>query len=137
MDLTIRIESTKQKEYIGKKRNICNQLAGGDLLVNFDDDDYYYPNRVSHAVETLTEKSNYEIAGAQELPVYFLNDKSLWISKPGPNLACAGSFAYKKSLLTKTWYSDLAKHGEELSFTDNYQLPIASLDPFSTMICRE
>jgi len=137
LDIEIKISSTGQKERIGKKRNICNKLADGEILLNFDDDDYYFPDRVSHAVAQLTRKENqsFELAGAEELPIYFLSDKSLWISKPGPNLACAGSFAYKKSLLNKTWYSDLAKHGEELSFTDNYSLPIATLDPFSTMIC--
>ena len=137
IDLSVKISSTRQKQRIGLKRNMCHKIADGEILINFDDDDYYFPDRVSHAVEKLTNKndSNYELAGAQELPVYFLSDKSLWISKPGPNLACAGSFAYKKSLLTKTWYSDLAKYGEELSFTDNYRMPIMNLDPFSTMIC--
>ena len=137
IDVRIKIASTGQQVCIGRKRNICNEMADGEILINFDDDDYYFPDRVSHAVEILKRKNNggYELAGAQELPIYFSTDKSLWISKPGPNLACAGSFAYKKTLLSKTWYSDKARRGEEISFTDNYTIPIASLDPFSTMIC--
>ena len=137
LDMSLKIAATENKECIGMKRNICNRMADGDILINFDDDDYYFPNRISHAVDMLTRKENktYELAGSHKLPIYFSDDKSLWMSQPGPNLACAGSFAYKKSLLGKTWYSANARRGEEISFTDDYRLPILELDPFSTMVC--
>ena len=137
LDLLIRISATEKKEYIGMKRNICNRMAEGEILINFDDDDYYFPNRISHAVEMLTSEENkaYELAGSHALPIYFSQDKSLWLSKPGENLACAGSFAYKKTLLNKTWYSAKAQRGEEISFTNDYKIPILDLDPFSTMVC--
>ncbi len=128
------VNSCSQKLYIGEKRNKCAEYATGDIIVNIDDDDYYFGNRVSHAVETLLKEPEAELAGAQNLPVYFLDDKSLWISDPGPNMACAGSFAFKKSLLEKTWFPRLAQNGEELGFTDGFNLRLVKLDPFKTMV---
>ena len=44
-----------EKMNIGLKRNICNQYATGDIIINMDDDDYYPPTRISHAVDKLLE----------------------------------------------------------------------------------
>ncbi len=38
---------------LGKKRNIMHDKSKGDIIVYMDDDDYYPPDRVSHAVETM------------------------------------------------------------------------------------
>ena len=42
-----------EKMTLGKKRNLLNKKATGDIIVYMDDDDYYPPERVSHAVTTL------------------------------------------------------------------------------------
>ena len=134
--LTIRIEHCDKKLPIGNKRNAINRLADGDILINIDDDDYYFPNRVSEAVNAISNsEKSYELAGSQHLPILFLDDLTMWISNPGENIACAGSFAYRKSLLSKTWYPNKATNGEEIGFTDFFNIPMAQLDPFSTMVC--
>ena len=38
---------------LGEKRNMLHKHANGSIIVYMDDDDYYPPERVSHAVETL------------------------------------------------------------------------------------
>lgn len=43
-----RYESDKMN--IGKKRNIVNQMATGDFMVAWDDDDYYPPTRITHSI---------------------------------------------------------------------------------------
>ena len=43
--IDVKIKSTKEKFAIGKKRNFCNHLADGEILVNMDDDDYYFDIR--------------------------------------------------------------------------------------------
>ena len=53
-----------EKMTLGKKRNITNEKAMGDVLVYMDDDDYYPPERVSHAVETLKENPKALCAGS-------------------------------------------------------------------------
>lgn len=130
--IDVKIKSAKEKFPIGKKRNFCNYLADGEILINMDDDDYYFPERISHSVEKLKDS---ELCASQQLPIYFLDDKTMWISDPGKGFACAGSFSYRKSILSKTWYSDCAINGEEISFTDFYNLKYTNLDAFKTMIC--
>ena len=38
---------------IGKKRNDLKRVARGQILATMDDDDYYFPEYISHAVEKL------------------------------------------------------------------------------------
>ena len=130
----IKIFSADEKLPIGAKRNLIHQFADGEVLVNIDDDDYYMPNRISHAIDKLLT-SDADYAGCRYLPIYFVSDQSMWISDPGENVACAGSFAYKRSLLKKTWYPPTSTNGEELGFTNNFTLRKVDLDAFSTMIC--
>ena len=42
-----------QKLTLGAKRNFMHEKTRGSIIVYMDDDDYYPPDRVSHAVETL------------------------------------------------------------------------------------
>lgn len=44
------------KMNLGGKRNFMHTKAKGSIIVYMDDDDYYPPDRVSHAVDKLTEK---------------------------------------------------------------------------------
>ena len=39
-----------EKMTLGKKRNIAHEKCSGDIILYMDDDDYYPPERVSHAV---------------------------------------------------------------------------------------
>ena len=54
---------------LGELRNIGNKACIGDITVCMDDDDYYPPTRVSHAVEMLS-RSKYLIAGCSEKYLY-------------------------------------------------------------------
>ena len=47
----------KDKMTIGQKKNICHEKATGEIIVYMDDDDYYPPERIEHAVSELN-KSN-------------------------------------------------------------------------------
>ena len=38
---------------LGRKRNYMHEKCKGDIIVYQDDDDYYPPDRISHAVEKL------------------------------------------------------------------------------------
>jgi len=120
---------------LGKKRNIVNTLAEGEILINIDDDDYYYPERISHAVDVLTEEISIQFAGSNLLLVYFLDDDSLWLSNPGKNICCAGSFAYKRSFIERTFYDNHSNNGEEIAFTSEYTEQFAELEENKTMIC--
>src|SRR6056300_563938 len=45
-----------EKMRLGAKRNFMHQKTSGSILVYMDDDDYYPPERVQHAVDRLQEK---------------------------------------------------------------------------------
>jgi glycosyltransferase involved in cell wall biosynthesis len=115
---------------LGKKRNLMHQYSKGDIIVYMDDDDYYPPERVSHAVEMLQSHPNVLVAGATTLFTYFKEiDKIVQFGPYGPNHATAGTFAFKKQLLMITGYDDEQCLAEEKHFLKNYTIPMVQLDP--------
>ena len=44
-----------KKMKLGEKRNYMHSHVTGSIIVYMDDDDYYPPERISHAVERLTQ----------------------------------------------------------------------------------
>lgn len=128
------IKLTK-KLTLGSKRNISHEHCTGEIIVYMDDDDYYPPQRISHAVERLLETGRL-VAGATLLPIYFTNTGQAWAAGPyGDNHATANTFAFRRELLKETRYDDNATHAEEKAFLKNYQIPMAQLDPTQTILC--
>jgi glycosyltransferase involved in cell wall biosynthesis len=119
---------------IGTKRNMTHALAKGDILVYMDDDDYYPPSRISHAVESLCN-SNALCAGSSVIHVYFDHlQKVIEFGPYGPNHATAGTFAMKRALLAHTSYQETAEMSEERFFLKNYTIPMIQLDPMKTIL---
>jgi glycosyltransferase involved in cell wall biosynthesis len=115
---------------LGKKRNLMHQFSKGDIIVYMDDDDYYPPERVSHAVEMLQLHPNVLCAGSSMLYTYFKEiDKIVQFGPYSPNHATAGTFAFKKELLAITGYDDEQCLAEEKHFLKNYTIPLVQLDP--------
>ena len=75
-----------EKISLGKKRNMMHEKARGDIIAYMDDDDYYPPERVSHAVTTLLDhrnrKTGIKLAGSSEMYIYF---KSGELRSPHPS----------------------------------------------------
>lgn len=121
---------------LGKKRNIMHEKSKGDIIVYMDDDDYYPPERVSHAVEMLLKTPNALCAGSSEIYIWFKHINSMWKFGPyGPNHATAGTFAFKRELLKHTRYDDNASLAEEKAFLKNYTIPFVQLNPLKTILC--
>jgi len=126
--------SYENKMTLGKKRNLMHQKAKGDIIVYMDDDDYYPPTRISHAVSMLTN-SKHLVAGASEIYIYFKHISQMWQFGPyGPNHATAGTFAFKKELLQITKYNDEKCLAEEKEFLKSYSIPMVQLDPKQTIL---
>ena len=47
-DPHIRYYYQSEKMTLGEKRNKLNELAKGDIIICFDDDDYHHPDRIKH-----------------------------------------------------------------------------------------
>ena len=133
--IRIKYQRIKQKLCLGKKRNLSHQLCSGDYIVYMDDDDFYYPSRVSHAVSSL-QQSGKAVAGCTLLQIYFCHDQQLWLSGPfGQNHATANPFAMTKEFARSHNYKNDDTCNEEKYFLDNYRTPMVQLNPQQTNIC--
>ena len=139
-DLVAHIPQVKYFKYnekmvLGKKRNIMHDKSKGDFIVYMDDDDFYPPDRVSHAVETLQKNPKALCAGSSEMYIYFKHIHKMYQFGPyGPNHATAGTFAFRKELLQQTRYEEGAALAEEKHFLKNYTIPFVQLDPMKTIL---
>jgi glycosyltransferase involved in cell wall biosynthesis len=131
----IKYFAVDQKMTLGAKRNFMHEKTKGSILVYMDDDDYYPPERVEHAVDRLTQNKSALCAGSSELYVYFKHiGKMIQCGPYGPNHATAGTFAFRKELLLQTRYEDHAALAEEKAFLKEYTIPFVQLDPLKTIL---
>lgn len=125
----------EEKMKIGKKRNLMHTKCKGEIIVYMDDDDYYPPNRVSHAVHRLMGNPRAMAVGSSIVYIYFNDlDKIYQFGPYGPMHATAGTFAFRKTLLDETGYDDDAALAEEKKFLKNYTVPLLQLDPLKTIL---
>jgi len=125
----------ESKMTLGAKRNFMHKQTKGTIIVYMDDDDYYPPERISHAVEKLQGDKNALCAGSSEIYIYFKGLKRMVQCGPyNPNHATAGTFAFKAELLKQTQYEDHAAIAEERAFLKGYTVPFVQLDPMKTIL---
>ena len=124
-----------EKMSLGKKRNLMHEKSKGDIIVYMDDDDYYPPERVSHAVNMLQTHPSAICAGSSEIYIYFKHINKMYQFGPyGPNHATAGTFAFKRKLIENHRYNDMAALAEEKEFLKNYTVPFVQLEPKKTIL---
>ena len=124
-----------EKMTLGKKRNLAHTKSKGSILVYMDDDDYYPPERISHAVETLQANPSALCAGSSLMHIYFKHINLMYSFGPyGPNHSTAATFAFKRELLSQTSYEETASLAEEKHFLKNYTIPFVQLDSLKTIL---
>jgi len=131
----IRYFEVDKKMTLGAKRNYMHSFVRGSIVVYMDDDDYYPPERISHAVEKLQGNTSALCAGSSEIYIYFKHISSMYQCGPyGPNHATAGTFAFRSELLKHTKYEETASVAEERAFLKEYTVPFVQLDPLKTIL---
>jgi len=131
----IRYFEIDKKLSLGAKRNYMHDHVKGDIIVYMDDDDYYPPERISHAVERLESDKKALCAGASEIYIFFKHIQKMVQCGPyGPKHATAGTFAFRKELLKITRYEDEAAVAEERAFLKDYTVPFVQLDPMKAIL---
>ena len=124
-----------EKMMLGKKRNLMHDKTRGDIIVYMDDDDYYPPDRISHAVNMLVKTPEALCAGSSEIYIYFKHIQKMYQFGPyNQSHSTAGTFAFKRKLLRLTRYEDSAALAEEKHFLKNYTIPFVQLDPLKTIL---
>ena len=138
-DLFKDIEGVKYFRYeekikLGRKRNLMHEKSKGKILIYMDDDDWYHPKRVSHAVDRLRSQPKALCAGSSTVYIYFNDtDKIFQFGPYGRTHATAGTFAFKRELLKETKYDDDAEVAEEKAFLKNYTIPFTQLEPLKSI----
>jgi len=131
----IRYFEVDKKMTLGAKRNYMHTFVRGSIVVYMDDDDYYPPERISHAVEKLQSNTSALCAGSSEIYIYFKHINSMYQCGPyGPNHAPAGTFAFRSELLKHSRYEETASVAEERAFLKDYTIPFVQLDPLKTIL---
>jgi hypothetical protein len=124
-----------EKMTLGKKRNLLHEKSKGEIIVYMDDDDYYPPERVSHAVEKLMDNKEALCAGSSEIYIWFKHINKMYQFGPyGEKHATAGTFAFKRELIKNNKYDEEASIAEERSFLKNYTVPFVQLDPMKVIL---
>ena len=131
----IRYFDIENKMMLGAKRNLMHKHCRGSIIVYMDDDDYYPPERVSHAVERLQSNPEALCSGSSEIYIYFKHiHKMIQCGPYGKTHATAGTFAFRKELLDDTKYEDGAALAEEKAFLKDYTVPFVQLDPIKSIL---
>jgi len=132
---TVKYFKYDTKMTLGRKRNLAHEKCSGDIILYMDDDDYYPPERISHAVETLQKNPNALCVGSSIMYIYFKHISKMYKFGPyGINHATAATFAFRKELLKQTGYDNDACLAEEKTFLKNYTIPFVQLDPMKSIL---
>jgi len=125
----------ENKMILGEKRNVLNAKTRGDIIIYMDDDDYYPPQRISHAVATLLANPEAMCAGSSITYIYFKSLHKIYQFGPyGPRHSTAATFAFRRALLATQRYDPSLALAEERSFLNNYNVPFVQLDPFKSIL---
>lgn len=131
--IKVRYYYLNKKVSLAKKRNMLNGQAQGKYIINMDDDDYYPPCRVSHAVQTLIQKGT-PLVGSSKMYMYFAKDSTIYQLGPyRENHGTAATMAYTKEYTNSHDFGD-KDYAEEGVFTENWKHPMAQLDPMKTVL---
>ena len=124
----------EEKITLGKKRNMLHEESSGDIIINMDDDDYYSPYRVEHAVQCLMQ-SDKLCAGCNVMYVWYNKLHKMYQMGPYKKNHCtAASMAFKRELLEVSSYDENACLSEEKHFLKDYKIDLVELDPLKTIL---
>jgi glycosyltransferase involved in cell wall biosynthesis len=109
---------------IGAKRNLGCELARGDVVVHWDDDDWYAPNRISYQVEQLKQHGA-SVCGPRRLLYYEPMRGRAWLyeypaDEQDPWVA-GSALCYRIEAWLRAPFPDVDR-GEDTSFVRNHIL---------------
>lgn len=120
---------------IGIKRNYACEKAQGEIIMHWDDDDWYAPDWISKQVEALSS-SGADISGLNTVLFYSPAVEKRWvyedsdIEKPW---LCGATMAYRKSFWENHPFIDI-QVGEDYDFVWNSGAKTFALDYFHGFI---
>ena len=116
-DQQIRYVRLNKKLKLGSKRNICVEESHGDLIMHWDDDDWFASNRITCQVNELIKK-NAEVCGLQQMLFYQWQTNKGWLYKYpnyGKTWLAGGSLLYTKDFWKQSPFPDI-QHASDTKF---------------------
>jgi len=103
---------------LGGKRNLACQMARGEFIVHWDDDDWSSPFRISTQMQAMMTRPEIDICGLQSLYFYDPSRAQAWLYShpPGSRAWLSGNtLCYRKSLWQKKPFPEI-NEGEDTLF---------------------
>lgn len=120
---------------LGELRNRGNMACKGDIIICFDDDDYYPPTRIQHVIEQFKAHPDKNIAGCSKLLIHDYTKLQFYQCNGfHDNHSTNSAMAWRKVYLKNHAYDNTKKTGEEASFTNDFTEPMIQLNPLHTVI---
>lgn len=122
---------------IGWLRNHCMQLAlsmGAEMIVFWDDDDYYPPERIQAGVEALRSTPTADIAASSHM--YILLTKENALMEVGPfslKHGTAATYTIRRRYAESHSFPDVSR-GEELLFTNHWTAEMVQVPAEKTIV---
>jgi len=91
-DRRIRYTLLKSKQSTGQFRNFCCQMAQGEFIAHWDDDDWYHPERLAEQIALIGE---HQAAGYHS--ILFDGPKGVYSYNGQPDYALGTSLLYRRS----------------------------------------
>ena len=131
----VRYIHSPERLVLGQKRNMLNELATGEYIICFDDDDYYAPNKISHQVAEM-QVNNALFSGSDQIYIWYSHLDKIYLTHPfGERHAPNGTFGYHRNLLKNHRYDDDATKAEEGVFLKGFTTPVQQIDPKRSILC--
>ena len=114
-DLVVRLVSYKQRRTIGTKRREAVNLARGDVIVHWDDDDLHEPSRISAQVAPIF-RGDGDLSALALTHMGTLPDLKLYEIVQNQGILFS-TLAYRTSIALQLPFADVSL-GEDVEFTD-------------------
>lgn len=136
-DPRIRYFHETTRRALGDKRNRLCELARGDIILHWDDDDWHAPDRISRQLATMDD-SGADICGIEH--VVFLSDDGAqawdYVYRGRRRWVCGGSLAYRRLYWQRHSFPTL-RSGEDTRWVFNASgASIRSIDAPDLFIAR-
>ena len=120
--------SVENRLPIGKKRNLCVEMAKHNYIAFMDDDDYYAPENLIARIKTLL-KYNKKCVGCTAVGNYNLANNQSLLATDGPMYLCEATMAFEKNFWKERNFNNNDYLGEYKYFQHHRQKDMISI-PF-------
>jgi len=148
-DPRIRYVRYERRMTLGAKRNAACELARGELIAHWDDDDWMAPWRLSYQVQALREHPDVDVCGLARVLFYDPAERRAFeyvTPRDGPRWVAGGTFCYRRTAWQARRFADIDR-GEDTRFVralpsdrilplPDHRFYVATIHPGSTSARR-